>query len=387
MKAKISLLLLLLMFSFSFCQQDDNMFSSLGKAPEYHSLEGNLNSYGNSVISSGKNNLLICGNRSELLSILKTTNKGVLVWRNDFSTGNGSSTSSIVQTHNREIFVCGSTIRNYQDSRADILLVKANSKGDTLWTKTYGGDSFDYAINMIVTSDGNLLIAAKTESFNAGSFGDIYLLKLNFNGDTLWTRTYPDPGEQFPTHLMETANGEFLVTGNNHERGMDTQNEMYFLKTDSKGNKTWDKKIGSKDWKWAFSSIEMEDGSLLCCGSNTADGFGQILVVKTDPLGNLLWEKKYEKPGHTLIAYSMLKNPDETYSITGSSFDYTTGLFEIILYRITETGIPQWSKQFGSSKKSVGLNLLNDTQNNTVIIGNYNENMFFSIVDDKGNFQ
>lgn len=83
----------------------------------------------------------------------------------------------------------------------------------------------------------------------------------------------------------------------------------------------------------------------------------------------------------------MLKNPDETYSITGSSYDYKTGLFEIILYRITETGIPKWSKQFGSSKNSVGLNLRNDTQNNTVIIGNYNEKMFFSIVDDQGNFQ
>jgi hypothetical protein len=368
------------------CNQDDSEFNSHGRYSDYNSFKGRIAEVDNSTILEKDNNLIICGQVDESISVFKTSQKGMVIWKNIFSVGSSTS-PSIVQTSSHELFICGGTIRHYSDSRQDVLLIKANSKGDTIWTKTYGGEDFDYGANIINTSDGNLLIAGKTQSFGAGSYGDIYLIKVNYNGDTLWTKSYPDPGQQFPSHLTETSNGEYLITGNNQDPEIDSRNEIYFLKVDATGKKLWDKKIGSADWKWGFSTVELSNGDLLTCGANTADGYNQVLIVKTDDSGNLLWEKKYGEPKLSEVGYSIKKNQDETYTITGSSYNVKTTMYEIILFKINSSDIPIWFKRFGNSETAQGINLIKDSKNNNIITGNYNGSIFMSIVKDNGVFK
>src|SRR5438045_9216141 len=97
-------------------------------------------------------------------------------------------------------------MRNYVTSSTDYILAKMNSSGDTLWTKTYGGLNDDYGYELIKTSDGNLLACGISYSFSQQGSCDIYMVKLNTNGDTLWTKNFYRPQQEESFHLLETQN-------------------------------------------------------------------------------------------------------------------------------------------------------------------------------------
>lgn len=70
----------------------------------------------------------------------------------------------------------------------DYYLVKINGNGDTLWTRTYGGNKEDEARGIIQTKDSSLAVVGYSYSL-ADTTGESWILRLNEFGDTLWTRT------------------------------------------------------------------------------------------------------------------------------------------------------------------------------------------------------
>ena len=346
-----------------------------------------MNSSDNSTLLDSDENVIICGNNLDYISIVKFSIKGKKLWRKDYLIWDSAFANAIAQTGNRNLYICGDVIKNREDYNRDILLVKANSNGDTLWTKTYGGTKDENGLNIITTSDGNLLIAGKTESFGADSYGDIYLLKLNQDGDTLWTRHYSDPGQQFPASLTEMCDGSYLVTGNYMGKEAFKTNENYLLKVDTNGNKMWDRKYGPHEWMWSYSSVELNSGEILTCGRITEDGYSQVLLLRADKDGNYYREYSYGSPKLTEVGYSIKQNNDDTFTIAGSSFDVTTGLNEIITLKIREDGAQVWFKRFGTSENSNGYNLLKTSNNDNVVTGNYDYNMFMTVLKDDGKFR
>ena len=66
---------------------------------------------------------------------------------------------------------------------------------DTLWSRSFGGSNKDVPFSIIETSDGGIAVAGITKSNNGDVFGhhgnqDVWIIKLNSEGDTIWTKTY-----------------------------------------------------------------------------------------------------------------------------------------------------------------------------------------------------
>jgi hypothetical protein len=356
--------------------------------PVYHTFEGHIGTNDNSTIVSSDNNLIICGNLNNNISILKISKTGRLIWRNDFNAGNMSSSSGIMETNSHDLFIVGETFRNYSRTMKDVLLIKANNMGDTIWTKTYGGINSEYGANIIQTSDGNVMLSGKTESFGAGSVGDIYLIKVSTNGDILWSKSYPDPNQEEPFHLLETKNGEILVTGTDENVEADPR-ELYLLKVDVNGEKLWNKTIGSVSWNWGYSTIELPDGDLLTCGQLTSkEGYSQVLVVKTSNTGNPIWQKEYGEAYLSEKGNSLKHNSDGTFTISGTSYDVNTGKNDIVLLKIDANGNQIWFKSFGYSiSDEWGINLCKDTNEDNIITGDYSDYIIMTKLDSAGNFK
>lgn len=117
---------------------------------------------------------------------------------------------SVVELSDGGFAFSGAT-NGYGAGAEDILLVRCDSIGDTLWTRTYGGPGADYNSHLLVMDDGGFLIAAQTASFNSLGSLDIYMIRTDANGDTLWTKTIGDNKNDAPTNLIRTADGGVAI--------------------------------------------------------------------------------------------------------------------------------------------------------------------------------
>lgn len=375
------LAILLLTFALlATCKNDDDTSTE----PNYFSFTGKIGTNDNSTIISGDDNLIICGNNGDSISVLKITKTGSQIWRSDFFSGYYSNAFGIIEI-NDDIFICGQTARNHSVSKTDVLLIKVSPSGDTLWTKTYGGTEAEYGACIIPTSDGNILIAGKTESFGANTWGDFYLVKVNTSGDTLWTKSYPDQDQEVPYHVIETQNGEYLVTGTNEDES--GPKELYLLKVSANGTPMWNKKIGPATWMWGYTTIELADGNLLTCGQQTKSDYSQILLIKTDYLGNVIWEREFGESNISETGYSIKENADKTFTITGSSYDVTKMQSDIILVKVDQNGNQLWFKKFGSLEDDSGVNLIKNSNDDNIITGDYNGSIFMTVTDSDGDFK
>lgn len=381
---QLTIFILTILFLAS-CKKDEDIPPTIEPQPNYFSFTGQIGTNDNSTVVSSDNNLVICGNSGTNLSILKITKAGSQVWRKDFTAGTNSSASAITQTPSQDLFICGKTSRNFSISDWDILLVKTNSSGDTIWTKTYGGSDEDYGYQVINTSDGNILLCGISYSFPPQSFADIYLIKVNYNGDTLWTRTYPNQDQEIPFHVMETQNGEYLVTGTNEDNS--NPRGLYLFKVDASGNQLWNRTIGSGTLRWGFSTIELASGDLLTCGYHTSNGYSQVLLVKTDNEGNEIWQREFGDNNLSEQGISVKQNTDGSFIITGSSFDVSSGQTDIILLKVDANGNQLLLKKFGSSTGDSGVNLIKDSNDDNIITGNYNGQIFMTKTDNNGVFK
>ncbi len=386
MKRIIPIILIAIIW-LSSCRDRNNNISPTGSNPNFFTFNGQIGTNDHSTIVSYDNNLLICGNSGDSILVLKISKSGDEIWRNVFLAENFNKARSITEVPGGDIFVCGSTYRNHgsQNTRSDILLCRLKANGDTVFTKTYGGIEDDYGYQIISSTNGHLVVSCATNSFGAQSFTDIYLLKLNQEGDTIWTKRYADEDQERPYSLLEALDGGFLVTGTNEDSSSDRG--LYLLRVGPDGEKLWDKTIGLGEWKWGFSTIEIAGGGFLTCGRYTYGGRGQVLVIKTDSQGNEIWEKEFGDENLSEEGTSVKQNMDGTFTITGISYNINTLQDDIILLKIDQSGNQLWIKYFGGPEKDWGLNLIKDVNDENIITGDYDQNIFMTRTDKDGNFK
>ncbi len=94
----------------------------------------------------------------------------------------------------------------------DVWVIKTDAMGDTLWTKTFGKNGDDYGNSIHQTSDEGYILTGTTTSYGAGNY-DLWLIKTNTLGDTLWTKTFGGSGEDRGYSVQQTSDGGFIITG------------------------------------------------------------------------------------------------------------------------------------------------------------------------------
>jgi len=173
----------------------------------------------------------------------------------------------------------------------DLYIVKADYEGHLIWDVMYGGIGENAAYFIDTTFDGNYIITGKTSLYYSVLF-DVYLLKINNDGDTLWTRKiggedYNDVG----LCVRPTTDGGYIITGWTYSYGIGTPDysNVYLIKTDSEGYVEWEQTYGGPGEDKGYSVSQTDDGGYIIAGVYDQGPHTDVYLIKTDSLGNVDW--------------------------------------------------------------------------------------------------
>ncbi|MEM7037716.1 MAG: hypothetical protein AAF570_12105, partial [Bacteroidota bacterium] len=158
------------------------------------------------------------GSVKEAMTLIRTDKFGVLKWERAYSLNEGGTSRAVqlLPTIDGSIFIGG--FRATQGSMDEqIAIVKVDPSGNFLFEKLYGGSEDERLNDLKPTSDGGMLAVGTTGSFGTSPDNtntNIYVLRMNSEGDTLWTRTFGTSKQEIGYSIGEASNGNILVVGN-----------------------------------------------------------------------------------------------------------------------------------------------------------------------------
>jgi len=216
------------------------------------------------------------------------------------------------------------------------------------FAKTYGGWSYDSATSVQQTSDGGYIVAGSTTSFGAGK-RDIFLIKTDAEGNIIWAKTYGGTEDEFASSVQQTSDGGYIVAGFTNSFGTG-ESDILLIKTDANGNIIWAKTYGGMSDDEAYSIQQTSDGGFIAAGSTWS--FDAVVydafLIKTDANGNIQWAKTYEVIALD-NALSVQQTSDGGYIVAGYTITISGVGADIFLIKTDEKGNIQWAKTYGGT--------------------------------------
>jgi hypothetical protein len=162
------------------------------------------------------------------------------------------------------------------------------------------------------TSDGGYIVTGAIE-LDMGRVDDVYLIKTNVYGDSLWTRVVVSPGGGYGSSVQQTTDIGYIVTGTAYIPGRG--NEAYLIRTNGRGDTLWTKTFGGDSFDYGFSVDGTADGGFIVAGLTKSFGAGgyDVYLIKTDSLGNVaVAEPKASPTRAPALSLSCEPNPFRT---------------------------------------------------------------------------
>ncbi len=142
--------------------------------------------------------------------LLKTDSLGRSQWYEDYDNDDNYETAkSVKQLDDGGYIVVGYSSNSIT---SDIFVVRVDEEGNEIWTNTYGGSASDFASDVEITEDGGFIISGYTTSYEQGWY-DALIIRVDSDGSVLWTRTYCTGLATAAYSLTQTNDGYFALAG------------------------------------------------------------------------------------------------------------------------------------------------------------------------------
>jgi hypothetical protein len=212
--------------------------------------------------------------------IIKLDANGNIQWQKKYAGILGDLAQSVQQTSEGGYIVAGMM-------KGEVWVLKLNSAGETQWQKTYGNSCVDANFSIQQTQEGGYIMASVSLTFGAG-YTDIWIVKLNPNGEIEWQKTYGGSGFDLAHSIQQTQDGGYVVAGWTGSFGAGDK-DAWVLKLDANGEIEWQKTYGGSGFDLAHSIQQTQDGGYVVAGWTETFGAGNmdVWVLKLDANGNM----------------------------------------------------------------------------------------------------
>ncbi|UCE37744.1 MAG: Ig-like domain-containing protein [Thermoplasmata archaeon] len=330
-------------------------------------------------IIAGYTYLFSLGHRDVML--IKTDSSGNEQWNNSIG-GNGWDQGYSVQETSDGGYVIAGYTSSFGDGY-DAWLIKTDSLGNEVWNKIFGGSSGEYTYSVQQTFDGGYIIAGYTYSYGAGGT-DAYLIKTDSSDVESWSKSFGGASYEYGYSVQQTFDGGFIITGDTSSFSVGTS-DAWLIKTDSLGNEQWNKTLGSLVGGSGQSVQQTSDGGYIIVGYRWPFGGSNydVWLIRTDSSGNKHWEKTFGGPQHD-YGYSVQQTSDDGFILAGGTMSFGASNYNVWLIKTDSSGNEQWNKTFGVNFADRGYSVQQTTDGGFIIAGYIGGDVWLIKTDNNG---
>jgi len=326
------------------------------------------------MVSSSDHSFIIVGstrsftNGESDLYLVKVDSSGNLIWHRSFGGPNADAGFSLTCSGDSVYFVVGYCGSSHQNN--DVWLLKVDAEGESLCSWFYGGDEDDEGMDIIPAKEGGYLILASTYSFGSGS-RDIYLIRIDSNGDTLWTKTYGGSSYDVAYEIQPTYDNGYVIVGCTYSEG-NGLSDVYLIRLNVDGDTLWTRTYGGEEFECGYSIKECPDSGFILVGFKRSIqqpvNYYSIYIVRTDRWGDTLWTVTHGGEWDAYARWVQVVN-DEEAVIVGARTVMQTLDWNIYLLKIDRTGKIIWKKILGGYENDEGYQLRVIPDGGYIIVG------------------
>ncbi len=334
----------------SFGQGDYDMYivkiDANGNLQWTRTIGGPNDDRGYSIIQSNDSGYIVVGYTSSFgqgrndVYIVKLDVGGNIQWTKTVGGPNHDHGESIIQTDDDGYAIVGST-NSFGQGERDVYVVKLNATGNIQWTRTIGGTKFDFGRSIVQTSNKGFIISGITVSYsNSGGLDrDVYIVKLDSLGNLQWTRTIGGPNFDYGNSIIQTTDTGYLAVGLTQSPFGSGGPDVYVVKLDLNGNVQWTKAIGGNSGEIGMSVRPTNDGEYIVAGYTYSFGQGSndIYLIKLDENGNIQWTRTIGGPNYD-YGQCVAETNDRGYAVTGYTNSFGYGGWDIYIIKLDANG-------------------------------------------------
>lgn len=341
----------------------------------------NQNEDGRSVAVDTSGNVYAAGNirgTSGLFDILvvKYDTSGNQLWEalynSPFNLDDISNCSALDESGN--FYVGGYS--NGTGTSADYILLKYNSSGAFQWAKRFNGvsNSDDYLQKLLITANGNIAVGGY--SFKSLASFDFVTIMYNPSGNVLWTREYNGPASSSDqlSDMCSDENSNIYICGKSS--GIGTGLDYAAVKYDASGNQQWASRYSggtgtSEETPFAMT-VDASGNVFLTGYSNSQSAYFDFLTVKFNSSGAQQWVKYYNGvEGFFDKAIDVLTDSGGNCYITGNSIKFSDGTSDLMLIKYNPAGDVLWVKTYDGpgGLDDIPIKLVKNNAGNVLVLG------------------
>ena len=285
------------------------------------------------------------------------------------------------------------------DDTTDDSPMPINFEGVIDYVKTYGGSEEDEAVGVVQANDGNYVILGSTSSIDGDitdkttTDADYWVLKVDTEGAILWSKTYGGSATDKATGITKTTDGGYILSGHSRSNdgdvgGNEGFHDYWLVKIDSQGGIQWETNFGFSGSDQAYKVIQTSDGGYFATGfldvtasggqgndgRNPEHGVGEYWGIKMNANGEKIW-RRYFGGTNNDRSYDVVQTSDGGFLMIGASesndFDITDdkGSYDYWVVKVSAGGDKVWTKSYGGSEIDVAYSVTRASDGNYIMVG------------------
>ena len=291
------------------------------------------------------------------LLILRCDAAGDTLWSRRFGDLSGwNDLRDIAYTTDGGCAAAGYTETSMESNNA--VVIRLDSSGNTLWQHSYGSVGNDVVMMIRQLDDGGFIVGGSASS------GNLYLLRLTDVGDTLWTRQFDEAGYLLITDIVVLSNHDFFLSGESYYEA-----DPFFARVDETGNLLWIREYPTFSADDIYS-LAMHGEFIYGAGYLTRGNPNRLDVqlMKLNQDGDTVWTHTFGTNDLNEVAHSIIATEDGVV-LSGYVSHPETGDVNILLMKYDFNGAMLWSREYGSEWEETANALIQTDDGSFLLAG------------------